>query len=263
MRVKFLFLFFSITVFFFSCNETNEPIEGVITGTVRTVMGTDSIGTANIMVYLLDAEAQIDTVTYNNQALFVDSVLTDSTGRYTFTIANTGKYAVYPQQTGGWLIQPEHADSSIIIDLKAGETVVVNFNREKSVMSSGFFKLHVHLKNLNKRSFFVVKDAVLLRRNWILFIPFMENLIPSSDEPDQNDIGNGLMNWHDAYSISNPYTTIIFTRDNYFEIYKYGSPIAGVTPEEHFSFNLPFVLPTSNVELTYDALTKEVSIAYK
>ena len=89
-------------------NSPVSPVSGLSTVS-GTIMLNDKptrkkLPLSGIKVYLININFKVDTVNYkNNSAAFVDSAVTDSTGKYTLANIKAGKYAVIPlPEPGGY-----------------------------------------------------------------------------------------------------------------------------------------------------------------
>ena len=150
----FILLFFAI-----SCRSGNSP-DGNITGIIEgSVLNYDSdIPVEDITVYLINANAKVDTIDYNkNRKALVDSVKTDGNGVFRFAEVKAGYYLVTPLYKPDFFrysfIHDESSDS-YEINLKENEEYHIDFfAREESInkMDKNKFTRNYIIKPLHKR----------------------------------------------------------------------------------------------------------------
>lgn len=257
---KILFIL-CLFCFFIACDKKDDVTNtGQINGYVKMYINNDSVGIVGVKLYLLNADVTIDTVQFNNQKAFVDSVLTDSIGKYCFNNLKPGRYAVVPKYLSGYKITPIGRSTDELMELGEDETITLNFSDEINLMGSELnMSVRIDFTNMKQSDYDINLEVAKYRRAWVFFVPYMQYV---STSPTY-----GRYNWNDGtFSCScqadfpRALTFLFYSWDNYlsFDLINSFDNSATSPIKESFQCYLPF--EKSSVYLKYDGKTKKVEV---
>lgn len=209
-------LLFAVSGCVFDSNDDKPDVKkGSISGEVKmTVTGEPLSG---IKVYLVNTSAAIDTVDFTkNRKALVDSAVTGADGKFSLTGVAPGNYGVVPMNAAGdtanvYRFAPDQNSGPYQFSLN-GESRTVNFIAEKlnSAGADGdnYFEITLYVKNAP----YLYHDAIILRRNWTLFIPIYDQPYVCEATDEANDV-------HRIRIVASyGYTALFYTLDNYFAV---------------------------------------------
>ncbi|NQT25535.1 hypothetical protein HQ585_09280 [candidate division KSB1 bacterium] len=240
MRIAKLGLsLFVLTVIMMSCNKktSTEPEKtGSVSGMIMNITLNQPV--SDIMVYLLDKSNSVDTLTFKNESLFVDSAKTDSLGKYIFDKIKTGCYAVLPIE-GRTIFKHETFSDPYEFEIKGGEAFDIDFTTELAVdMTPGYFNTTINIVNCPDDAFKKIYQAGVYRQYWFAFIPLynLEGELTPTEGSDNSirmtfttDYGFSI----GLFTLANAFKVVVIfnVHAGYEDIEMYfGTPLSG-TPE--------------------------------
>jgi hypothetical protein len=249
-----LYIFCSIAACKKSDNGSNN---GIITGSVKIIMGNDSTGVANIKLYLLSADVAIDTLHCNNKKAFTDSILTDDTGKYTFNNVKPGKYAIIPQYKPGYKITPIGRSLDKLIEMGENKIISINFADEINFMGSGtFMSIRINFVNMKQSDYPTSLVVAKYRRSWVFFVPFMQ-YVSTVTTYNRKNFDDGTFFCSCQADIPRAMTFLCYSWDNYisFDLINSNSLVTSPVVE---SFQCYYPFEASCADIEYDGKTKVV-----
>jgi hypothetical protein len=251
----------SILILFVACKESDDLNNGKITGVVRMVMGSDSIGMANIKLYLLDKNVTIDTIKFNNQKAYADSVVTDSLGRYCFDKVKPGQYVIVPKYVPGYKITPIGRTLDQEIDVAENDAITIDFDDKINMTGSSelYLSIRINFINMKQSDYDVNVEVARYRRAWVLFVPYMQ-YVSTVSTYNRSNWNNGTFNCSCQADIPRALTFLCYSWDNYisFDLINSNSESATSPVVESFQCYLPFEKGSAYIE--YDGKTKSVTM---
>jgi hypothetical protein len=164
-----------------SCKKEDQIVSGTVSGTVKVYDPSAPLvknPVSGIKVYLIKSDYKADTVNFDkNMAAILDSVLTDSNGKYQFANLTLGNYAVVPVQDAV-RYQFEFEDSSTPKTFpinNASSSLSVNFKASipSFTNSDNTFEMYVKVSGIPTRGFFKIKRQRLI----LAMIPHFDSVL--------------------------------------------------------------------------------------
>ncbi|WP_321342946.1 hypothetical protein [uncultured Draconibacterium sp.] len=243
----YLFLVLLI-VFTSSCSEKliNEELAGTIFGTISGTEIFSDIDVDSIMVLLIDADFEPDTIEYNNKAAFVDTAYTDMDGSFIFTNVAEGNYYVYPMKLG-YQFSGKNISIADVVEISCEDYIELKYTAGELAMGNS---LLVVLNYVNCPESASVKFD-LYRQEWLLFIPYWTRV-----HQERESLRGGMFVKNLLYGKG--FTLAIFTRTNYFKsellITESGNETA-----KTFEFGIDLSDPSVVIRYQYDWETDEIT----
>ena len=209
MKTLSYFFHIALAISLLACTKPDVPeVIGSVQGQVYNPMTEQ--GVPNINMFLLDKDAKIDTITYNNQHVYVDSTITDSNGNYKIDSIGPGNYLIAPidERT---TFKHEASSQAYEFEIIEGENYTVNYNTEPPIVMGGGFTIKITFINES-----YVNEATWInvsRRMWAFFVPTYSK--PNSIQTIINPADNSERLFSAVFSYG--YTAVAFTIDNMFE----------------------------------------------
>nr|WP_319510370.1 hypothetical protein [uncultured Draconibacterium sp.] len=236
----YLFLVLLI-VFTSSCSEKliNEELAGTIVGTISGTEIFSNIEVDSIMVLLIDADFEPDTIEYNNNAAFVDTAYTDIDGSFIFTNVAEGNYYVYPIKSG-YQFSGKNISIADVVEISCEDYIELEYTAGELAMENS---LLVILNYINCPESASVKFN-LYRAEWVLFFPFWTRI-----HEERECLRGGMFVKNLLYSKG--FTLAIFTRTNYFKS-ELQITESGNETTKTFEFGIDLSDPSVAIRYQYD-----------
>lgn len=260
MKRLFIFgiLLFAVTIsgcIFDSDNDKKADTvkKGSVSGTVLLTVTKAPL--ANMKVYLIDKDAKIDMVNYeDNRNAFVDSAMTNSEGNYVIKNIAPGNYGVVPMNEDTTAVYKfsTSANSDSCRFSMNGDSLSVNFIAEKTdypgLTESDMVAVTVTFLNPDQSD---ILGVTYERRTWALFIPVWENPVVLDDRIQKHDDGSSFI----SQSFYKGYTALLWSVDNTWR-FTVTYQKKGEIRDKNASFIITYPLgPATFGEFTYDTLT--------
>jgi hypothetical protein len=201
-----------ILILLSSCRQsTSLSSGGTIIGLITNPF--TQAGVADVIVYLLSADTEIDTVTFENRHAFVDSAVTDTNGAYTLEDIEPGSYGIFPRSPT-MMFKPDTSSDPHIFDIEDDDTYTVNFLLEPPKVQTGVMTITVDVKGSGFRD---AEWPLICRQEWGLFVPYWSEwsyLGSSKFLPNDVDPTFCRMVAYEPYG----YTAVVVTVTNKFKI---------------------------------------------
>jgi hypothetical protein len=242
MKNQTKLFFLLLVIVFSSCWKQSTTPEKMGSVSGRFYNPFAQTGVADVLVYLLSKDVEIDTISGNNRHAFVDSAVTDSGGNYIIDNIKTGNYAVVPLSEGNFFTHDTTSDSSEF-EITDGENFNVNYSLLPPIDMGGVFTIVINFVNQTYAN--EAKWINVSRKRWILFVPVFDD--DTAYEATMNSTNNKESILVQSYSYG--YTAVAYTVENTMR-YKFGNHLFYV------SFPINNTPATSDWE--YDCTTKEL-----
>ncbi|WP_321342948.1 hypothetical protein [uncultured Draconibacterium sp.] len=194
-----------------SCEE-QEPgfdIESTIAGTISGSEIFSNIEVDSIMVLLIDADFEPDTIEYNNKAAFVDTVYTDINGSFIFTNVAEGNYYVYPMKSG-YQFTGKNISPNNVLEISDEDYIELEFTAG-ALTSAGLNELFVDYVNCPDNA---SGKLNWYRQEWIYFIPLWTRINTNIVTLQPEDAGR----FTKSIWIDSGYTYLVYTLTNTFKV---------------------------------------------
>ena len=186
--------------------------KGSVSGTVKLTVSGDPV--SGIKVYLMNANASVDSTnveSIRSRSAFIDSAVTDATGKYSITNISAGRYGVTPVNEDTTVVYAftQSASSDSCVFSMNGSAISVDFTAEKKDNSGIIYEdadlIHdtITINNFDKYKDKGTVSYTTFRRSWILFVPYLD------ENPYGNMVSNGCgFFYYPGYSLG------VYTLDN-------------------------------------------------
>lgn len=229
----------------FSCSDSiTDTEQNTITGTITASTEMGSISVDSIMLVLINANYKPDTIEYNNEVAFVDTVYTNESGKFAFNNIAPGKYYVYPTK-GSYQFTGDNISIEDVIEVDEGDNIEV-FYTAAVLLQRGRFRFTWKLVNypeLDVDSRWIRYSQYYLE--WILFVPKWRSFGTYSS-------AKGEVIYSDSFLNSYGFTRLYYTLTNAFKYeitlpdgkggqrtktFKASTPITNTPEEVYFEFD--------------------------
>ncbi len=200
-------------------------------------------GVADITVYLVDLDFEIDSLNFNNKGAFIDSTTTDANGFFQFLGLDPGNYGVLIIPLRDKFILADDTDSDTF-EIVNGESFTINFESEAPNVQGGGFEIIIRFSSENS-----VRDAQWVtvdRKEWAWFVPYW-NEVDTYQTEDEDDWTEGRT-FREKFPWG--YTALAYTLSNEFLF-----QVADLS----FKISFPLGSTPSSSEWQYDILSYELT----
>lgn len=229
----------------FSCTDSiTDKEQTTITGTITALTEMGSTSVDSIMVILINANYEPDTIEYNNEAAFVDTVYTNESGEFAFNNVAPGKYHVYPTKES-YQFTGENIPIENVIEVEDGDNIEV-FYTAAVLLQGGRFRFTWKLVNypeLDVDSRWIRYSQYYLE--WILFVPKWRSFGTYSSAKDGTMYSDSFLNGYGFtrlyYTLTNAFKFEITLPDGKggqrTKTFKASTPITNTPEEVYFEFD--------------------------